>query len=374
MKYAFLCGESACEVLRRLNSDEIKSLPRWPAAPRVLPSRESCVTTQREFKELATAVDLGGLGVCKMPADLLVASRQSRSSGKSACFHVWSGLLPAGSCMRLRESVLSSGPELIILQACGSVAKLDPLLDDLVAAVGAENEVLSMLGLPASEAVIDNPLKWEQARRLISAALLACEFAGTYRLGSGGEARYHAPRLMSLASLRTTANDAAPSVASRRAAKVADFAFDNAASPMEAALALALTLPVEYGGFGLKKPQLNRRVDLSSAYGRLSWHDSVTPDFLWPEERVAVEYDSAEFHGGEEGLGRDAARWNALVALGYRVFRATDKTVKTVSGLSLLAAQIAHALGVGLEEPDDIQALRRKKLLAELMPKSREIE
>ncbi len=179
---------------------------------------------------------------------------------------------------------------------------------------------------------------------------------------------------MSLESLREAAAQVAPSVAWRRATKVADLAFEGSASPMEAALALMLTLPVDFGGFGLKKPQLNASVDLTCEEG-FSRLETVRPDFLWAKERVALEYDSAQFHEGVKASPRiDVARWNALTAAGYRVFRATERTVRSVADVAELAAQIAHALHVTLEAPSDLQVLRRQRLLAFLMPRSLEAE
>ena len=98
---------------------------------------------------------------------------------------------------------------------------------------------------------------------------------------------------------------------------------------------------------------------------------TVTTDFLWREQRVALEYDSDEFHAnkGREQAGRDALRANALLVGGYRVFRATTQMVRTLEGVALLAGQLAAALGVDLAEPTEADELRRRRLFAELMPK-----
>lgn len=374
MRYAFLGAGSACEVLRYLSSEGIAGVQRWPPEPRQLPSRENCVSNQREAKELLAEKDLSRFGVCSVPVDLLTSSKQARSSGRTANFHVWSATVPAAACLRLDEALVCSGPEFVVLQACASVAKLDGLLEGHVAAVQAEREALAMMGSNHG-VLVDHPVKWEQIRRLVGAAYLTCEFCGTYRMSySENDASYHAASLMSLESLRLAAAQVAPSVAWRRATKVADLAFEGAASPMEAALALMLTLPVDFGGFEIKKPQLNACVDLTGENG-LSRLNAVRPDFLWANERVALEYDSAQFHEGVKASpGIDAARWNALTSAGYRVFRATEHTVRSVADVAELAAQIAHALHVTLEAPNDLQVLRRQRLFAFLMPRSLEAE
>ncbi len=99
---------------------------------------------------------------------------------------------------------------------------------------------------------------------------------------------------------------------------------------------------------------------------------SVTPDFLWPEEKLALEYDSSEFHArkGAPQAARDAARSNFLAIKGYRVLRVAAGNVSSLSGAALLARQIAFALGAPLREPTPLELQRRNKLYMELMPKA----
>lgn len=370
--YAFLSHDTACESLRFLSVRSLLPVARWPKAARKLPVAE-CVSTQRDYRQLREEIDLGTLGARSAPVHLLVSSQRMRSSGRAAQFHVWSSDLPARSFVRVSNKVLVSGPELTIMQFGAATAKLDGLLDAHVAAVSAEAGTLAELGLPEPPTV-DHPLVWEHERRIVAAAVLACEFAGTYRLGTGGEAvRYRVAPIMSCEGLGYMAATAGNTTATSRARKVAGLAFDGSASPMETALALLLTLPVDYGGFGLPRPLLNASVDVSEHRGMLADRDRVTPDFLWPSERVALEYDSEEFHGGdEESMGGDAIRANILTACGYRVFRATLQTTRSLAGVELLSRQLARALGVVLEIPDEIRALRRRRLYAELMPRRHE--
>lgn len=208
---------------------------------------------------------------------------------------------------------------------------------------------------------------------MVEAAVLACEFAGRYRLlRAGGGVDYDAHPVMTLASLAEvldTLGSRGYSQAVHRAQKVRKLAFDGSASPMETSLALLLTLPLEFGGFGLPRPQLNAPIDVSVPGGQMT----VTPDFLWGEQRVALEYDSDEFHAnkGREQAGRDALRANALLAGGHHVFRATTQMVRTLEGVTLLAGQLAAALGVDLVELTEVEGLRRRRLFAELMPKEK---
>lgn len=370
--YALLSHDSACEALRFLSARSTLPTECWPSVSRKLLG-DQCVSTQREYRQLCEKVDLTSLGVRSAPTHLLVPSQQMRSSGRRAHFHVWSAELPANSCFMVGDDVLLSGPEFTIMQFAGATARLDGLLDAHAAAVAAEARMLADLGLE-DHAMADSPLVWEHERRIVAAAVLACEFAGSYRLGMPGEStRYRISPIMSCDGLELMAARAERTTAASRASKAARLAFDGSASPMETALALLFALPVEYGGFGLPRPVLNKPIDVSGYRGALSDRDQVSPDFLWPEMRVALEYDSGEFHfRDEKDAGTDAVRANILTALGYRVFRAAPQMVRSLAGVELLARQLACALGISLDAPDEICALRRRRLYAELMPRRRE--
>lgn len=366
--FAFLCGESAIESVRYLSVRGVwQEAPPWPDLPRMLPLYGDCVSTQRDFKQLARETDLSTIGLVKSPVDLLVPNSRLRSQGKGAAFHVWSSTVPVGACRRVALNLAVSGPEFAILQLCGSYAKFDAYFDEFVKVVKAESELIEKIGEPGQKVVAEWPQKWEQRRRIVAATVLACEFAGSYRLGRRGDgsACYGCESVMTAESLQETLSRATPNPATRRARTVADLMLEGSASPMETALALMLTLPVEYGGFGIRKPQLNADVCIDGAAGALR---SVRPDLLWQDEHLALEYDSAEFHAnrGASSAAVDAARSNALTASGYHVLRATDRIAATLEGLDLLAHQIALLLNQELEEPDELKMQRRRRIHIEL--------
>lgn len=365
---AFLCHESARDALRHLSGGRKLPAATWPLDSQRLPSSQ-CVSTQRGFARLCEGVDMRTWGICDEPVHLLVPAQQMRSAGRRASFHVWSPDVPVGAFWVLRDIVLLSGPEFTIIQLCGATARLEGLLDAHVSAVQAEARTLRELGVD-ERPTVDHPLVREHERRIVAAAVLACEFAGTYRLGAPGEKTlYRAPAIMTMESLAAMADSAGHNTAASRARVVADVAFDGSASPMETALALLLTLPVEYGGFGLPRPRLNASIDVSAHRGTLADVDQLSPDFLWLDHGVALEYDSSEFHAGVgRDARRDAVRANILTSLGYRVFRATPWVVRSLADVEILARQLACVLDTPLEEPGDVQALRRRRLYAQLMP------
>lgn len=366
--YAFVSHESACTVLR-LAGDA----PRWPPFVRRLPSSDDCVSGQRDFRRCDLGERLDALGLAVRPVDLIVSDQGRRSSGSLVRVHAWGGPVPRHSVLDLGGGLLVSGPEFAVIQLCSSQGRLDSLLDAHAKAVRTELELEAELNL-AGLRVVDHPLEWERIRRLVAATVVACEFAGTYRLAAGERGvSYRAPRLMSVESLAAAAAEAGETQGPRRARRVCDLMLEGSASPMETVLGLMLTLPPDFGGFGLERPRLNHPIDVSDFRGDLADRDVVTPDLLWRGRRIAVEYDSNEFHGsrGVRQGERDAVRANILAALGYRVFRVTPQMVGTLPGLSLLARQVAAALGVSLEPTTPLQNLRRSKLYLQLMPQVR---
>ena len=360
--YAFVGHRSACEALRLLSGRE----PRWPHAARKLPNAESgqCLSRQREFREFAKTVDLEAVGLGKKPVDLLASSARQRSHGKSAVVHVWKHAIPAMSMYRIGDRLLVSGPELVLAQLAGYQLKLDPLIDKFVDELWREQDRLKSIGLD-EQPLYDDPLIRERMRRAVRMTMLAMEFCGTYRLGvAGGKTRYKVDPLTSIDAIRDLSAGIPELFGERRLEAVLDFALERSASPMETALALMLTMPVEYGGYGFPKLQLNVEIGVSVPGIAPAGRNSVTPDILWDDEHVALEYDSSEFHekSGHRQLEIDAVRSNVLTALGYKVFRVTTSMIESLSSIDLLAAQLAEVLGLQMPRLSPVEEIRRREL------------
>jgi len=69
------------------------------------------------------------------------------------------------------------------------------------------------------------------------------------------------------------------------------------------------------------------------------------PDLLWRKERVIVEFDSWEFHGGPAAFHDDRERHNQLTAEGYQVLHVTWRVLRDHPERVLV--WIARALGRG---------------------------
>ena len=120
---------------------------------------------------------------------------------------------------------------------------------------------------------------------------------------------------------------------------------DGSASPMETALIMLLCLPGRLGGFGLPKPEVNRPLPLPDEARLASGHAHCVPDLLWPEQRVAVEYDGADYHSSEGQVTRDLRRRNILATLGLSVIVVRKEQVQDYLEFEHLARSIARLLG-----------------------------
>lgn len=145
------------------------------------------------------------------------------------------------------------------------------------------------------------------------------------------------------------------------------FVADNSASPRETAIALLLSLPRKYGGYGLPLPLLNQPIHLGKRGRPLTSKSYFVADLLWPDCKVCVEYDSEMFHRGVRSSVMDSEKRNALQAMGYTVVTLTNAQVKSVARFDETAKTIAFLLGktLRIRRADWIQRhiLLRRRIL-----------
>ena len=132
-----------------------------------------------------------------------------------------------------------------------------------------------------------------------------------------------------------------------RASRAAAYVLDGAASPMEAKLALLLSLPKTRGGYALPAPRLNAPFTLSDKAFALYPHNPCRLDLYWPGARLDVEYDGEEVHTGEQHV-RDVARAAALTADRVEVLPLSHGQLADAEAFETVAGFIAKRLGVRL--------------------------
>lgn len=368
-RIAYLSHATARTALFCL-ADSRPGVERLPDRTTLLSLSAPAVSTQGQAKALAASGALDFLGPDARPYDLIVPTAQCRSRGRVANLHVWRDLVQPGSFWRANERVLVSSPGFVVLQlAC---ARRPTALSRELAARAAQQErrVREQLGLPVHSFTDKDLLDWANISHLVGAVVAACEFASTYRPPHPGSAgtTFDRPPLASLEEVGELLGRLPASSGIMRARRAVGLAFDGSASPMETALALILTLPLDMGGFGLLRPRLNQEIHLPEGFLGLPGARCVRPDLCWERERVALEYDGDPFHpaASPEVVSADNERQNSLTALGYRVLRVRFPQVASLRRVTLLARQLASLLGVPLEDADDLQLIRRQKLILKL--------
>jgi very-short-patch-repair endonuclease len=125
---------------------------------------------------------------------------------------------------------------------------------------------------------------------------------------------------------------------------------------------MLLCLPPRFGGYGLALPELNKRIELSPRERVVLGNRYFACDLYWTEKRVAVEYDSAQYHTAQEKQERDAIRRNLLEGHGVRVITATRWQVSDEGQFDKLAWQIARAVGKRLRAPKKEHVAARSAL------------
>ncbi len=371
MEYAFISHASAVEatwsLARAKGFSPLDDEGIW-----MLPSPEHCVTTQEALEQLMEMGGFKGLGLRSRPIDLLVPTVSSRSRGKLLTCHVWNGFFPERAFIRVHERVFVSSPLFTVLQLALAPhpSRLSRRLAEEAAAEDAR--IRHELGMEGAAATAQELLAWEAIAREARAIRTMTDFAGTYRPATSPRdgTSYDTAPLMTCNDLKSFL-DSQPSMrGARKGYGVAARAFDRSGSPMETALALLLTLPVEMGGFGLPRPALNRSVPLSPTDRGLTSQEEMIADLCWEHEGLVIEYDSWERHGrlGAAKIAKDHARANSLTALGWKTLTVGYAQVASVQGMALLARQAARLLGCELAEPTDLQKIWRSRLHALLMP------
>lgn len=119
----------------------------------------------------------------------------------------------------------------------------------------------------------------------------------------------------------------------------------GAASPRETALALVLSLPGRFGGYGLPVPMLNKPLLVGDRKRNLADCAHYVADLCWPTSQLVVEYDSDEYHLTSRQQRHDAVRRMVLEEVGYRVVSVTRLQLNDPREMNKVAKVIAAALG-----------------------------
>lgn len=235
------------------------------------------------------------------PLHVLVDEERKRREIRLIKTHTCCGSFPKGSILENINGLLVSSPEFCFVQSAESL----PLM------------ALIQLGF---------------------------EMCGTYRQKKSGSV-YHCDPLTSVAHLAKYISKLKRVRGMKKAARAIRFVVDNSASPMETNLTMLLCLPCSLGGYGLPKPKLNYRVDITNMVHGRSAKSFYVCDLLWRDAHFCFEYDSILFHAEEACITNDSIKRSDLTALGITVISVRRKQVMCETEMEKLAFLCAKHVG-----------------------------
>lgn len=203
----------------------------------------------------------------------------------------------------------------------------------------------------------------------IEMMLLLYEFCGRYRLDpTQPDGLAKAFPLTSERKLRAYVEANSGIHGSKKLRGILPYVLDGSASPMESKVALLLCLPTCDGGYGIKLPELNYRTELSNGVKKDgAWRGEYREcDLYWPEERVALEYNSDAHHADDDAKARDSIKQSELGIKGVTIIPLSKKQVYDARELDLVARMVAKALGVRLRIRSKNWMTKRYELRKEL--------
>ena len=130
-----------------------------------------------------------------------------------------------------------------------------------------------------------------------------------------------------------------------KALYVAGYLEGMAASPAEALLYAKLCLPRGMGGFGVKNLCFNKRIVLSKSAAKIAGQRDIYIDLSNPASKVAIEYDSEQFHDNSQQNIRDKRRLDALYSDGWKIFSIVKPQLNERSVFNEIAELILKANG-----------------------------
>ena len=227
-----------------------------------------------------------------------------RCRSKTHVTHIWSGFLPHGSFYPLNSHVYIESPEFVFLSAA-NVLNLPQLI-----ALG--DELCGHYGFDSHE---------ERGFRKRCTPLTTPEGLRKYLLNARG----------------------CPGI--KKATLALSHIVSKSASPMETYDEALISLPVRMGGYGLKRPEMNRQVRLTKEAARIAMKNEVYLDISWPDINLDVEHHGKHDHSLPVDIDADRARVNALGEMGYEVIELTKKQVDDVVAFEYIVLRIAKRIG-----------------------------
>lgn len=256
------------------------------------------------------------------PIDLLVPKGASRRRNAVCARHSWGRALPENAVVRLAEGIYLSTPEFAFLQMANSLDEME-------------------------------------------LAILGCSLCGGYYPCEGGAGFVKRPRLTTVGRLSASLSQFRNVKNASKARRALRWVFEGSRSPMETSTALLLSVSRRMGGYGLPRPVLNQRVELSKSAAALAGAPYYVVDLYYPRRNVAIEYLGRAYH---KNVDRDVTREYALRDEGCTLFNVTITQVVSSGLRNRLVQDIARAIGYRLRKGTPSLSVKRNALLNRLLP------
>ena len=293
--------------------------------PSATTNPESRFSVDREFLAL-----MDTFGATVRPLHVLSSKDASRKRGMLVVGHNLEAEYPRGSFCSAGQGVYVSCPELCFLQMASSLSVV----------------------------------------KLIE---LGMELCGTYQPTCQAESDASfalAQRSSPLTSPKRIARyvDHASGPYSFRKARMAQsWVQSGSASPMETFLWMRLCLPPRLGGRGFPLALLNHPFELGAKGKSATGKSFLRCDLFFPESKVAVEYDSDEYHAVDTKIANDSVRRGALECMGIKVVDITRREFFTFNEFEGKARQIARLTGARVRKPTEAQKKARQHLRDDIL-------
>jgi hypothetical protein len=278
--------------------------------------KNSAARKKERIHDICEAYNLGESGLLH----LLVSKNAYRGKCPNVNNHVLAYELPKYSFRMISEDVLVVSPELALLQvgAQKSIPEIVKLACELNSSFSINHSFVCGINNLSSDNDADGLTNAIISKEPVSNFNKMGEFVSSVA-NVGGVKKF------------------------RRAIKYVPNG--SAASPMEISLALLLSLPSGYGGFGLPKPEFNGDVLFGNEAASVYGHSKCVCDLLWANEKVDVEYNSDAMHANPTQMLRDSERALALECDGYRVVSVTKQQLFDRVRAKHIACQVGKMLG-----------------------------
>lgn len=222
--------------------------------------------------------------------------------------HVMPKKLPIGSIVQIAAEVYVSSPELCYLQAAQNLP--------LASIVEIANNLCGAY-------YIDKTTKFNQKKRI---------------------------PLTNIENIATYLKNAAGLYGVEKARNALRFATNNSYSPYESRIAANSVLPMHFGGYHNHKAELNYKIDLTPDAKQILRQDECICDFVWPEFRLVLEYDSNKSHLEIKQHYKDKNRQNAITLSGYQLISATSQDFDNFRNAEKLFLLVRKSLGLRIHQ------------------------